>query len=74
MVTSSVYSMPVTSEPSPYISAKGSRRPCEVELIDGSYSLCPEQDDPQRLEGTKRSLLPVSNCTADDTGQTAIIN
>jgi len=39
-----------------------------VELADGSYALCPEQDESQSFEGTKRSLLPVSKSTAYDTG------
>ena len=43
-------------------------RSCEVVLTDGLYSLCPEQDNPQLFEGTKKSPLPVSNCTVYDTG------
>jgi hypothetical protein len=39
-----------------------------VELADGSYFLCPKQVNPQLVEGTKRSLLPVSKTTVYGTG------
>ena len=38
-----------------------------MELADGSYALCPEQDEEQFFEGTKRSLLPVSKSTVHNT-------
>jgi hypothetical protein len=67
MTTSSVYCSPLTVEPSPYASEKVFPRSCDVELEDGSYSLWPEQVDPQLDEGTKRSLLPVSKSTVYNT-------
>ncbi len=43
-------------------------RSCEVELANGSYSLCPEQVESQFFKATKRSLPPVSKPTAYETG------
>ena len=45
-----------------------------MELDDGSYSVCPEQVESQSVEGTKRSLLPVSKTTVYTQGQKAICN
>lgn len=39
-----------------------------MELAYGLYSLCPEQDESQFVEGIKRSLLPVSKSTVYNTG------
>ena len=65
MVTTSVYCSPVTAEvaSTPKLRVNPDLRSFEVELADGSYDLCPEQDDPQLVDGTKRSLLPVSKST-----------
>ena len=63
MPTTSVYRSPVTVDPSPKASEKVLKRFCEVELEFGSYTLCPEQLDPQFGEGKKISLLPVSKST-----------
>ena len=46
----------------------------EVELVDGSYAVCPAQDESQFFEGTKRSLLPVSKSTVYDKVRGAILN
>jgi hypothetical protein len=45
-----------------------------VELADGSYASCPEQDEEQFSEGTKRSLLPVSKSTVHDKVRGPILN
>lgn len=45
-----------------------------MELADELYFLCPEQVDPQFIDGMKRSLLPVSKSTIYDTDQIEIIN
>lgn len=71
MVTSSVYCSPLTvefSKPSSYSSVKFFPRSREVKLVDGSYSLCPEQDESQFFEATKRSLPPVLMSTEYETG------
>jgi hypothetical protein len=71
MVTTSVYSSPLTvefSKPSSYTSVKFFPRSREVKLADGSYSLCPEQDELQFFEATKRSLPPVLRSTEYETG------
>jgi hypothetical protein len=62
MVTTSVYCSPLTA-PLPKKRLNVESRSFEVELADGLYNLCPEQDDPQLGEGTNRSLLPVSKST-----------
>ena len=66
--TTSEYSSPLTVEPSPKAREKLFPRSREVELSDGLYALWPSQVDPQLDEGTKRSLLPVSNWTIYNTG------
>jgi hypothetical protein len=68
MVTTSVYCSPLILAPSKYVSVNFVLRSCEVELADGLYALCPEQDVPHFVEGTKRSLLPVSKSTVYNTG------
>ena len=72
IATSSVYSTPLTVEPSKYPSEKVFSRSFEVELEDGSYNVCPEQVESHFVEGTKRSLLPVSKTTVHTKGQKAI--
>ena len=62
------------NEPSTYPSEKLSPRSSEVELEDGSYKVCPEQVESHFVEGTKRSLLPVSKTTVSTQGQKAICN
>jgi hypothetical protein len=49
-------------------------RSCEVGLTDGSYEVCPEQDEEQFTEGTKRSLLPVSKSTVYNKVRGPILN
>lgn len=63
MVTVSVYWVPLTLEPSPYVSLKDLLRVFAVELLDGLYNVCPEQVLPHEEPGRKRSLEPVSKST-----------
>ena len=67
METTSVNSSPLTSDPSLVVNVNSCPRSFEVELADELYNLCPSQDSPQFVEGTNRSLLPVSNATVCDT-------
>jgi hypothetical protein len=62
-ITTSVYSSPLTEDPSPKARVKCFPRSREDELADELYALCPSQVDPHVDEGRKRSLLPVSKST-----------
>jgi hypothetical protein len=67
-LTKSVFFSLSTVDPSPKDSENGLWRSCAVELVSGSYCLCPEQLESQLVEGKERSLLPVSKSTVSCRG------